>query len=44
MKAVIRSQVIVITRLRGLYLIYNHDTRGRAAPEGGVIVNQILPE
>ena len=36
-------QVLVITCLRGMLLVYGHETRGRVAPEGGVSINRNIP-
>ena len=35
--------VAVITCLRGMLLVYGHETRGRVAPEGGVSINRNIP-
>ena len=35
--------VLVITCLRGMLLVYGHETRGRVAPEGGVSINRNIP-
>ena len=37
------AYVLVITYLRGMLLVYGHDTRGRVAPEGGVSINRNIP-
>ena len=38
------ARALLITRPGGMYLIYKHDARGREAPEGGVLINQIHPD
>ena len=38
------NYVLVITRPGGMSLIYKHDARGREAPGGGVLINQIHPD
>ena len=43
MKSIISMLVLVITYLRGMLLVYGHDTRGRVAPEGGVSINRNIP-
>ena len=35
--------VLVITCLRGMLLVYGHETGGRVAPEGGVSINRNIP-
>ena len=37
------AYVLVITCLRGMLLVYGHETRGRVAPEGGVSINRNIP-
>ena len=37
------TYVLVITCLRGMLLVYGHETRGRVAPEGGVSINRNIP-
>ena len=39
------TYVLVIAPLRGMLLVYKPDTRGRAVPEGGGLINRnILSE
>ena len=40
-----RSYVLVIAPLRGMLLVYKYkpDTQGRAAPEGGGLINRNIP-
>ena len=38
-----KQQVLVITPLRGMLLVYRPDTRGRVAPEGGGSINRNIP-
>ena len=37
------AYVLVITCLRGMLLVYGHETRGRVAPEGGVSIDRNIP-
>ena len=36
-------QMVYVTCLRGMLLVYGHETRGRVAPEGGVSINRNIP-
>ena len=41
--SIVCTYVLVITCLRGMLLVYGHETRGRVAPEGGVSINSNIP-
>ena len=35
--------MLYVLVIRGMLLVYGHETRGRVAPEGGVSINRNIP-